>query len=304
MKKRRIIKRLFKYIAIGFIILIAYFIGESTYENIKKNQIINTFKSRAYETYEVSQHGTTYFYHKIKRIHDYELNDTRNVFYDANKVNPGVKGDILITFESPFPYIPVIDQIYGYWLGGHTALVGDNNKIYQSTGIADSGQLDIGLMFDVIMHRGYDETNKFGLSVQTVSNNWMTPFRNESHPEYPYYGKFYRDEILTTRVKYENTDIRDQVIDAASNYAHDKVDRGLYNYLFILDTSNKYYCTDLVTRAFGQVNKDLGTDFNLDPDGFYPSMYDILLSDDVYITIYKETKADGIHVYYLEDVEV
>ena len=273
-------------------------------KTLGKNQIINAFKARAYETTEVSQHGTTYFYHKIKRTYDYELNDKRNVFYDNNKVYPGVKGDILITFESPFPYIPVIDQIYGYWLGGHTALVGDNNKIYQSTGIADSGLLDFGLMFDVITHRGYDETNKFGLSVEEASNMWMTPFRNESHPEYPYYGNFYRDEILSTRLKYKNTDTQAQEMDIAVNYALDKTDKGLYNYLFIFDTKYKYYCTDLVTRAFHQINIELDTNYNLDPDGFYATMYDILLSGDVYITIYKETKADGIHVYYLEDIEV
>ena len=34
---------------------------------LRKNQIINEFKSRAYETVEVSQHDTTYFYHKIKK---------------------------------------------------------------------------------------------------------------------------------------------------------------------------------------------------------------------------------------------
>lgn len=304
MKILKFIRKIFKYVSFVLILILAYFIGESTYENIKKNQIINAFKNRAYETEVVERHDTTYFYHKIKRIYDYELNDARNVFNDDNKVMPGVKGDILITFESPFPYIPVIDQIYGFWLGGHTALVGENNYIYQSTGINESGQLDLGLIFDVIMHRGYDETNKYGLSIQAIRNDWMVPFRNETHPEYAKYGRFYRDEILSTRVKYENSEIRDASIDGAVDYVKDKVDRGLYNYLFILDTQYKYYCTDLVTRAFYDVNKNLGTNYNLDPDGIYPSMYDILLSDDVYMTIYKETKKDGIHVYYLEDIEV
>jgi hypothetical protein len=303
MKIRKVIKKIFKYIALGFIILIAYFIGESTYENIKKNQLINEFKSRAYETYEVNQHGTTYFYHKIKRTHDYEINDPRNVFYDEAKVNPGIKGDILITFESPFPYVPVIDQIYGYWLGGHTALVGENNRIYQSTGITDSGSIDFGIIFDTIMFRGYDEDNSLGLSVQSTNNTWMVPFRNEFHPEYPYYGRFYRDEILATRLKFKDNENRDDEIDVAVEYAKDKVNRGLYNYLFLVDTKYKYYCSDLVTRAFSQINQDLGTSYNLNGAGLYPSMYDILLSDDTYITIYKETKADGIHVYYLEDVE-
>ena len=44
------------------------------------------------------------------------------------------------------------------------------------------------------------------------------------------------------------------------------------------------------------------TDYNIDEDGFIPSIHDILLADDIYITIYKETKSDGIHIYYLEDV--
>lgn len=303
MKKRNIVKKIFKYLGIAFLLLITYFVGESTYENIKKNKVISAFKARAYETYEVSQHDTTYFYHKIKRTYDYELNDPRNVFYDTNKVNPGIKGDILLTFESPFPYIPVVDQVYGYWLGGHAALVGDNNKIYQSTGIDSSGELNLGKMLDVILHRGYDETNAYGLSVEDANNYWMIPSRNPSHPEYPKYGRFYRNEIMATRLKYQNTDTRDEAIDIAVDYAKDKVGKGLYNYLFLVDTKYKYYCTDLVTRAFHQINVELDTDYNLDPDGFYPSMFDILLSDDVYITIYKETKKDGIHVYYLEDVE-
>ena len=304
MKIIKIIKKIFKYTALVLLFIIAYFIGESTYENYRKNEIIAAFKSRAYETYEVQQHGTTYFYHKIKRTYDYELSDARNVFFDANKVKPGQKGDILITFESPFPYIPIVDQVYGYWLGGHAALVGEGDTIYQSTGIDASGVLNIGTMIDVILHRGYDETNKYGLSVEKTNNYWMTPFRNETHSEYPYYGRFYRDEILTTRVKYDNDIIRDQVIDAAVAYTEDKVDRGLYNYLFIIDTKYKYYCTDLITRAYSQVNQQFDTTINLDPDGLFPSMYDMLLSDDVYITMYKETKTDGIHVYYLEDIEV
>lgn len=303
-KITKVLKKIIKYIALAFILLIAYFIGESTYENIKKNRIINEFKSRAYGTVEVSQHDTTYFYHKIKRTYDYELSDTRSVFYDTKKVNPGQKGDILLTFESPFPYIPVVDQIYGYWLGGHAALVGDNNQIYQSTGIGDNGTLDFTTIFNVIMHRGYDETDKYGLSIQSVSNYWMTPFRNETHSEFPYYGRFYRDEIMSLRLKSRNIETFDLELDVAVNYAKDKTNRGLYNYLFIFDTKYKYYCTDLVTRAFGQINKDLGTNYTLDRDGIFPSMYDILLSSDTYMTIYKETKPDGIHVYYLEDMEV
>src|SRR5690606_32109978 len=101
---------------------------------------------------------------------------------------------------------------------GHTALVGENNRIYQSTGITDSGSIDFGIIFDAIMFRGYDETNSLGLSVQATNNTWMTPFRNESHPEYPYYGRFYRDEIIATRLKFLDVATKDDEIDIALDY--------------------------------------------------------------------------------------
>ncbi|WP_162146860.1 hypothetical protein [Acholeplasma granularum] len=302
MKKRKKRLKILKLIGYLFLLIVAYFIGESIYENYKTDQKIEAFKQRAYETVVEEKYGTTYFYHKVKRTYDYEIEDSRNVFYDENKIEPGLKGDILLTFQAPFPYIPIIDPIISYWLGGHAALVSDNNKIIQSTGMTSNGLLDLSTMFSVILHRGYDETNKFGVSVQEVRNYWLKPTRNETHAEYPYYGEYYRTEILTTRLKYKDQSKKDEEIDIAVNFGKNQVDRGLYNYLFIFDTKNKFYCSDLITRAFNDINRVNDTDYNIDEDGFIPSIHDILLSDDIYITIYKETKSDGIHIYYLEDV--
>ena len=301
-KKRKIGRLILKFILLGLLFIICYFIGESTYENFKKNEVIEAFKSRAYETSEVVQYDTTYFYHKIKREYDYELNDPRNVFYDQAKMNPGVKGDVLLTFQAPFPYVPVIDQVLSAWLGGHAALVVENNRIIQSTGLTSNGLLDISTMINVILHRGYDEENIYGVSAQKANNYWMTPYRSESHAEYPYYGKYYRTEIMAIRTKFEDPLDIDSDIDQAVSFAQDKVNRGLYNYLFIFDTKDKFYCTDLVTRAYASINEVNGRSYSLDDDGFIPSIYDMLLSEDSYLTLYKETKADGIHIYYLEDV--
>src|SRR5690606_1595742 len=111
--------------------------------------------------------------------------------------------------------------------------------------------------------------------------------------------------IFAVRPKFNDVNTIQDDIDQAVGYVEDKVDRGLYNYLFIFDTEYKFYCTDLVTRAYSSVTSVNGESYNLDKDGFIPSDYDILLSDDVYITIYKETifDEDGsftIHVYYLD----
>lgn len=302
MKKKRIGRLIFKLIIFGLIIIICYFIGESTYENIKKNEVIEAFKSRAYEVEEVSRYDTTYFYHKIARTYDYELNDQRNVFYDSAKMNPGVKGDVLLTFQAPFPYVPVIDQVLSFWLGGHAALVVENNRIIQSTGMTSNGLLDISTMANAIFHRGYDEENIYGVSAQKANNYWMIPYRTQSHAEYPYYGAYYRTEIMAVRTKYEDKNQIESDIDHVIDFAEDKVNRALYNYLFIFDTKDKYYCTDLVTRAFTSINEVKNRDYNLDDDGFIPSIHDMLLSEDTYLTLYKETKSDGIHVYYLEDI--
>ena len=171
------------------------------------------------------------------------------------KIEPGIKGDILLTFQAPFPYVPIIDPIISYWLGGHGALVSDNNRIIQSTGMTPNGLLDLSTMLNVILHRGYDEEDIYGVSVQEVRNYWLRPTRDESHAEYPYYGgAYYRSEILATRLKYKNPETRDEEIDLAVDFGKNQVNRGLYNYLFILDTKNKFYCTDLITRAFNNIN--------------------------------------------------
>lgn len=307
MKKRKLGRKIIKFILFVILFFFMYSIGVSTYENIKRQEKLDEFKSRAYESTEEVRYDETYIYHKVARVHPWELADERNVFYDANKVYPGIQGDILLAFDSPFPYVPVVHEMISFWLGGHAALVTKNNQIIQSTGMTSNGLLDFGTMFNVIAHRGYDEDDVYGVSAQTASNYWMTPFRNANHAEYPYYGRYYRPEIYAVRPKFRDPDKIQEHIDEALDYALDKVDRALYNYLFIFDTENKFYCTDLVTRAYQAINVENGPNYNLDEDGFIPSDYDILLADDIYITIYKETKKDEngnnvIHVYYLEDI--
>src|SRR5690606_28617977 len=125
------------------------------------------------------------------------------------------------------------------------------------------GLLNLETMFNVIMHRGYDEGNIHGVSAQKTYNYWMRPYRNENHAEYPYYGKYYRPEIFAVRPKFNDVNTIQDDIDQAVGYVEDKVDRGLYNYLFIFDTEYKFYCTDLVTRAYRSVTSVNGESYNL-----------------------------------------
>lgn len=301
MKIIRKLLKVFKIFLFILILIFIYSIGVSTYENIKQRQKIKEFKSRAYEDYETLEfYDDTYYFYKVKRVHDYELLDDRPVFYNDNFLAPGLEGDILLTFESPFPTVPVVHHLLSFWFGGHSAYVTKNNRVIQSTGLGPDGLLSIDTMINVIMHDGYDEEDYYEVSAQKTLNYWMIKYRDESDSQYSKYGKYYRNEIMAVRPKFESVDQRDQIISQVSNNLDELIDKALYNFTFVIKTPNKYYCTDLVSRAYEDINETFNTNYNLNPDGFIVSDYDIMLSNDVYLTLLKETKKDGIYVYYLE----
>ena len=70
-----------------------------------------------------------------------------------------------------------------------------------------------------------------------------------------------------------------------------------YNYLYFIDRKNKFYCTDLVSRAYESLNKG----YNLNPTGGFVTVQDLVISDDTYIFMLKEKNKDnGFNIYYLE----
>ena len=71
-----------------------------------------------------------------------------------------------------------------------------------------------------------------------------------------------------------------------------------YNYLFVLNTKDHYYCTDICHRIF---SKEFGQDLSLDTNGFHVSSQDLIKSKDVFITYVKIVSGDETHVYYLKN---
>ncbi len=260
--------------------------------------MVNEFKSRAYDEYELNG----FIYHPVKREHDYELADQRNVFSDTAKMRAGVEGDVLATQDSPFPYVPVIHEFVSFYFGGHAAIVSGPNKIIQSTGVPPNGYLDFEHIGKVITHQGFDENNSLSVAVTETNNYWLQTMRNSAHAEYPYYGEYYRNKIFTLRPKYEDTSLINEDTTQLLDFGRSLVGRGLYNYLWVFDTEYKYYCSDLVSRAFENMSQTNGRSYNLNQDGFITTINDIIISDDLYLTIFKETIDGIIHIYYLEDV--
>ena len=74
-----------------------------------------------------------------------------------------------------------------------------------------------------------------------------------------------------------------------------------YNYLFVLNTKDRYYCTDICHRIFSD---EFGLDYSIDTNGFHVSCQDIMKSDDVFITYVKIVKDGKTHIYYLKNTNI
>lgn len=302
--KKRLIIRIINFILLIALGGIVYSMGVATYENIKVANDIDKFKARATETIEVDYAYSSTItqkrvYHIVPRETSYETGDTRSVFYDSSKKYLGQSGDIFLTQESPFPNVFGVHQFVTYYFGGHATIVSDTNTLYEATGLADS----LETIVDTIKHPG-NEPHDFSLTAQEKSSNmWLNPnYRSESDPDYEKYGSYYRNKFIGVRVK----DITEEQLQGINDFGDTVKDQALYNYLFFLDMKYKYYCTDLVSRAYQSVmvepeeQKSYATVLN--DDGFITSVNDIILSNDTYISVYVEIIDDVVHIYHLEDL--
>ncbi|PKK97648.1 MAG: hypothetical protein CVV58_00155 [Tenericutes bacterium HGW-Tenericutes-3] len=284
--------------------LFIYGFGVALVENTKVNQAIEEFKSRANGIYteEVLDFGGTLQtrrYYEVSRETSYELNDTRSVFYDDNRIYLGQKGDIFLAHESPFPNVPVIHQFISYYFGGHAAINNGENRFIEATGFPEDDES----LLEIILQPG-DEPNDYSTTMSLSSTNyWLNPrYRKETDEEYPYFGSNYRNNFAGLRVK----DITSEQIDGAVDFAASKVNVSLYNFTFFLDLEYKYYCTDLVSRAYQDVMVEPEDQRNysraLNDDRFITSVNDLILSKETYLIFYVENIDNITNIYYLEDI--
>ena len=309
-KKRRYQKRIRIFTVLKFIIVLLlgagiFTVGKAVTKDLLVNAEINDFKNRAVFEYEENyQYQSNVFqtrrYYKVPRETSYELNDSRSVFYDSSRKYLGQTGDIFMSQKSPFPNRLFIHQFISYYFGGHAAIKTDDNRFIEAIGFPDSDET----LWDIISHDG-SLPHEYSVTVNKTSTNYfLNPrFRAEGSEFYEYFGTYYRKNFIGVRVK----DITEEQIDGAVAYADDKVDKSLYNFLFFLDMEYKYYCTDLVSRAYQDVmvpeSEQTNYSKSLNDDGFITSVNDIILSEETYIAFYVEIIDDIVHIYYLEDVE-
>lgn len=70
-----------------------------------------------------------------------------------------------------------------------------------------------------------------------------------------------------------------------------------YNYAFLFNTANSYYCTDLCSRIYG---REASLPYQLDWNGFATSTQDLFLSKDTYISYFKYVSNGKTYIYYLK----
>jgi hypothetical protein len=303
-KKRFPLKKTLIRVVLLLVGAAIFSLGFTVYENIRVAKAIENFKSRATFESEVEFQSSigiwqTRRYYVVSRETSYELSDTRSVF-NTNRRYLGQKGDIFVTQDSPFPHVFGIHQFISYYYGGHAAIHDGENRFIEAVGFPDEDESLLEIMF-VRGNKPHDYSTTVG---RNSTNYWLLRgYTKESDPQYPYYGEYYRNRFVGLRVKYAT----EETIDGAVNYAYDQYNnKSIYNFLFFLNMKYKYYCTDLVSRAYQSVmvepSKQSSYSKALNDDGFITSVNDLILSKDTYITFYVEVIDDIVHIYYLEDL--
>ena len=266
-------------------------------ETILVDQLITDFIARAddnpaeiKELYDYEWH-----YYPITRIEDYELADHRDVFYDDAKREIGNYGDVLLTRQSAFKDLPFIHQFVSYYFGGHASFINDDGGIYETTGV----NVDFQTMIDSVF---IDPNNHplQNVSIQKLNGNyWLDKITTTQ------YSPFYRTEVMSVRVK----DVTLNQIQTARDFLeYHYQNRTLYNYLFWLNMKDRFYCSDLISRAyqssFYDENEQREYSRTLNYDGFITSINDIILAQETYLTSYIkiDTNHHIVNIYYLADL--
>ncbi len=208
-----------------------------------------------------------------KGVYQSEMSDSKNKYYKVpretwmstddsyviknGRMTYGNSGDILLTTHSYAEDSAFLNDVISIFFGGHCSSV------------------------------CYDEAYKG----KRYSNNYSIESHYYDNVQYVYSG-FWDDEnkkrdVMALRVKASD----EKKKEAFHNIA-DCIGKK-YNKTFIFNTKDRYYCTDLISRAWEKVGIDLNY------DGFYCSVQDIVCSDETYISFYKVCKKDVNYYYYL-----
>lgn len=225
-------------------------------EHVEKNILVNNFKKKGIYQEELSTKTIKYF--KIP----YNGPSTLTFLEGSNKESlPGGIGDILVSVQQN-TVNPMVNGIISFYAGGHAGYIPGEFCDYDN---------------DISELRTIETTMTTGnSSVCDVydRNDWNL--------------KTYYTEVIGLRVNLTEREMQ-EVTSSITSMLNDP-----YNASFFFNTTNSEYCTDLISKAYKKVGK------NLNNDGFTTSVWDIIVSPDTFISYYHYIDNNGIkYVYYL-----
>ena len=258
--------KVLSYFLLALVCAVIIFLVNGYIEKAFIRNEIKEFVSRGkYETtlVENTLDGTIYVdYYKVKAKHTYE--DLSRRIFNINDRNKyvGAKADIILTTRNPLRGLnePLIEKPVEYlatnFFIGHASI-----------NITDDGSRIVEVV-------GNQEDN----GVREWSNDWLV--FDDASPE-----------IVALRIKNTTNENRNQMVDYCTKQIGKK-----YNYMFLINMPNSYYCTDLISRA----SKYAG--ININYDFFQTTGNDMIMSNNTYIIFYRvKTDTNRYKAYYLSE---
>jgi hypothetical protein len=281
-------KKIIKFIVVLFIGFLTFLTGQTMAEHIKIKQKVKNFTNLGILQDDISTDKIKFY--KVSRETYYPNEYKRDAFYNNSLVDPGVEGDIMLTQQAPYPTLPGIYEFVTFYFGGHAAYIGPNNTVYDIAGYPSIGETFIGVYF-----KGGRDT-----VVSTSYNYWLEPtYNDEDDANYKYFGNYYRKEFFGIRIKGVT---KEEVARVTEYMEHLDEIKAQYNFQYIFNKKDRYYCTDMVERAYNSItNSDGKPKYNLNNDWVVVTVNDLLLSNDTYLSFYVKTdKNDVKHIYYID----
>ena len=138
-------------------------------------------------------------------------------------------------------------------------------------------------------HAGVIIDNNMIVEAMGGTSNEMFVFKN--------YTDLFTEERTVVGLRVKDATKEERI--KAANNANSLVGKP-YNMLFVLNTKDRYYCTDLCHRIY---SKEFGQRFKIDKNGFHVSCQDLIKSDETMITFVKIKEKGITHIYYLKNIK-
>ncbi len=214
---------------------------------------------------------------KSRGVYQEELSNEKRKFYkvsakenedasrkayitSGNRIYPGANGDILVSTEATL-IGPIVSGIVSFYVGGHATIVTDEYNDYEISSNKYSSVEATGLE---------EDDNRSVLSNRAYWTN-DDPFT----------------EIIALRVNLTENEIKEVQSNAIALVGDE------YNYSFLFNTLKKSYCSDLVSKTFSHVG------VNLNKDSFATTIYDLIVTNETYISYYSCYIDEVMYIYYL-----